>query len=320
MKNILIKFLLLMLPAAVAVISSCGSDKKSDSENTNISASVKSEITRVVGIGKIEPEHEIISLAAASGGIVSKVMKNDGERAEKGEALVLLDSEEEELGVAQLRAQVSSQENQVIIDRLSVEETELRLADKKRLMESTGSLLRDGAETAKNYEDLKTEVAILENNLEKAKAVLALSNSGLSKSRAELQSAIKALEKRTLRAPSAGVILDMKCLPGSSLPQFGEYALFAPDGNLIARCEIDEMLAGKIKTGQKAEISLVGNSDAITTGKVVSASPFLKRKSIFSETPGDREDRRVREVVILLEEPADLLINSMIECKIQITP
>lgn len=320
MKNILLRFLLLIFPASVVLISSCGSDKKSDSENTTVPATVKNEITRVVGIGKIEPENEIVSLSAASGGIVNKVLKKDGERAEKGEALVVLDSEGEESDVAQLRAQVSIQENQVIIDRLSVEETELKLADKKRLMESTGSLLRDGAETAKNYEDLKTEVAILENNLEKAKAVLALSNSGLSKSRAELQNALNELGKRTLRAPSAGVILDMKCLPGSSLAQFAEYALFAPDGNLIARCEIDEMFAGKIKAGQKAEISLVGNSDVITTGKVVSASPFLKRKSIFSETPGDREDRRVREVVILLEEPADLLINSMIECKILITP
>lgn len=317
---ILLRYLFVLVTATAFMVTSCKSDNNNGTGESAVTVSDENQISMVVGIGKIEPEHEIIHLAAASGGIVTIVTKDDGERADEGEVLVVIDSKEEESRVASLRAQVSIQENQVIIDRLSVEETELKLADKRKLLESAESLLRDGAETERNYEDLRTELALLENNLEKAKAALALSNSGLARSKAELQNALAALGKKTLRAPFNGVVLDMKCSVGSALPQYGEYSLFAPDGNTVARCEIDELFAGKIRTGQMAEISLIGSSDILTRGKVVSTSPFLKRKSIFSETPGDREDRRVREVVILLDEPGDLLINSMVECKIQITP
>lgn len=320
MRLVVNRFLLIFVAVSAFLYQSCHSDKEKDSESTAIVRTAEKEISIVVGTGKIEPEHEIIPLAAASGGIVKSVLKNDGERAEEGEVLVVLDSDEENTKVAQLRAQLNVQENQVTIDRLSVEETELRLADKRKLLESAGALLRDGAEAVRNVEDLKTEVLLLEKNLEMAKASQALSIAGLERSKAELQSALVALGKKTLRAPFSGVVLDMQCSPGSALPQFGEYALFAPDGRRVARCEVDELFASKVKPGQTADISFVGSNNVIATGTVVSTSPFLKRKSIFSETPGDREDRRVREVIIVLEDPADLLINSMVECKIKTAP
>ena len=311
--------LIIMVPVSAFFITFCSGDIKKDKENIIASPEVGIGITGVLGIGKIEPEHEIIPLAAASGGIVSKVLKNDGERAEEGEALVILDSEEEKSRVAQLRAQVNVQENQVAINRLSIEETEVRLADRRKLLESAGFLYKVGAETGRNVEDLQAEVDVLEKNLEKAKATLLLSTSSLASSKAELQNAVLALDRRTLKAPFSGVVLDMKCVIGSALPQFGEYALFAPDGKIVVRCEVDELFAGKVKTGQAADISYVGSSEVIATGKVLRTSPFLKRKSIFSELPGDREDRRVREVIIMLEESGDLHINSMVECKINIT-
>jgi hypothetical protein len=78
------------------------------------------------------------------------------------------------------------------------------------------------------------------------------------------------------------------------------------------------MFAGRVKEGQIAEITLVGDNKVIATGKVIRTAPYLKRKSLFSELPGDREDRRVREVWILLDDNAGLLFNMQVECKIKL--
>jgi hypothetical protein len=78
------------------------------------------------------------------------------------------------------------------------------------------------------------------------------------------------------------------------------------------------MFADYIKKGQTAKITLVGSNDIIATGKVIRAAPSLKRKSLFSELPGDKEDRRVREIWIILDEDTDLLYNLQVECIISV--
>ena len=144
------------------------------------------------------------------------------------------------------------------------------------------------------------------------------SESKLDELRKEEHLAKAELDHKTLKAPVDGIILNMKVTTGSSLSPLAEYCDFAPDGKLIARCEIDEMFADYIKKGQTAKITLVGSNDIIATGKVIRAAPSLKRKSLFSELPGDKEDRRVREIWIILDEDTDLLYNLQVECIISV--
>jgi hypothetical protein len=47
-------------------------------------------------------------------------------------------------------------------------------------------------------------------------------------------------------------------------------------------------------------------------------SPYLKKKSLFSEKSDDQEDRRVREIKIALINDSGLLINSKVECVIKL--
>jgi hypothetical protein len=46
----------------------------------------------------------------------------------------------------------------------------------------------------------------------------------------------------------------------------------------------------------------------------------LKKKSLFSDAVGDAEDRRVREVKILIEKGEGLLFNSRMEAVIDLKP
>ena len=303
------------------VTFSCSSKK---AENTPVAKltdetnSAMSQVSQVVGLGKIEPETKILSLASASGGIISGIMKSNGDRVKAGETIILLDSETERNNLNLVWNRIKTQESQVELDRYSIREAELRLDNKKKLLESSRQLVKNGAETSRNLDDLETEVMLLDAALLKSRAALTISESRLKELRTESVKAQIDLEKRKLTAPLDGTVLNIMVTTGSSINQLGEYCEFAPDGRTIARCEIDEMFADRVKEGQVAEITLVGNTRVIANGKVIRTAPYLKRKSLFSELPGDREDRRVREVWILLDDNTKLLFNMQVECKITI--
>jgi multidrug resistance efflux pump len=306
----------------ISMICSCNGNKEKGSDmmkmNSFSTDSLINQVTEIVGIGKIEPESQILSLASGRSGIITAVLKSDGDRVKKGEAIVRLDPEVELGNIDLIKARIKTQESQIEVDQYSVKEAEARLANKIRLLESSRLLLENGAETSQNLYDLETEVTVLEADLLRDSANLTISKLKLSELKTELRLSQIELDWRTLTAPADGIILDIKVTPGNSINQFAEFCEFAPDGRIVARCEVDEMFAGRIRTGQEARITLVGRSDVIATGKVIRAAPFLKRKSLFSELPGDREDRRVREVWILLDDNKNLLFNLQVECIILI--
>jgi len=300
---------------------SCNSkkaDKTADIQLSNKTNTGLTPITKVVGLGKIEPETKILSLASSGGGIITGILKSSGDRVKAGETIIVRDSETERNNLELIRNRIKTQESQVDLDRYTIRESELRLANKKRLLERSRELLKNGAETSQNLDDLETDVMVLEAGLLKNRASLTISESKLKEFRTELRKAEIDLERRNLRAPVDGTILNIMVTTGSSISQFSEFCEFAPDGKTIARCEIDEMFADRVKEGQNAEITLVGNTDVIATGKVIRTAPYLKRKSLFSELPGDREDRRVREVWIMLDNNTGLLFNLQVECIITI--
>ncbi len=300
---------------AMLVSFSCNSSKEIKTAEDQAAREIQN-ITHVVGLGKIEPETKILSLASSSGGIITEIIKSNGDRVKAGETIIVLDNETEKNNLELAQNRIKTQENQIELDSQSFKEAELRLENKKRLLESSRKLLNNGAETSQNIDDLETDVSILETGLHKAKAGLALSRSKLNELTTELRKAKLDLDKKNLRAPSDGIILNIMVTSGSSINQFSEYCEFAPDGEIIARCEVDELFADRIREGQNAEITPVGNNKILATGKVIRTSPYLKRKSLFSELPGDREDRRVREVWIMLDDNNGLLFNMQVECRI----
>jgi HlyD family secretion protein len=112
-------------------------------------------------------------------------------------------------------------------------------------------------------------------------------------------------------------LLEVSARVGASLTPGQRYAQLAPDGRLTALCEIDELFADEIKIGQPAFIRYKGYPDTVSKGTVLYTAPYLKKKSLFSDEVGTKEDRRVREVRILLDNQ-ELLINRQVECIISV--
>jgi multidrug resistance efflux pump len=307
------KIFFLIVPLA---ITACSGGNENNEKPAALSPSVNSaavQISEVVGVGKVEPEKEIISLAAASGGIVMEVFRNDGDSIKRDEPLVRLDDELELIRVSQLRNQYSSQKSQVEIDKLNLKESEARLANKKKLLQSVKSLESKGAETAQTLDDLETEVTALTLAVERNFSAVELSESRLREIAGQLKYAEAEASKKTLRSPYDGILLDMLIKKGSAVNEFETFAEVAPTGPVTVRTEVDELFAGRLSKGLDAKIRFIGSDSVIAIGKVVSISPYLKKKSLFSQKANEQEDRLVREVRIELEGENNLILNSKVE-------
>ena len=303
------------------IISSCG--KKAD-ENTipELSAPpvnpVQVSVKIVVGTGRVEPAGEIISLASPTGGIVERIFKNEGDNVKKDEPLLKLEDRLEILRADQLRWQVASQRTEINLSVILQKQAEIKLENRSRYLEATRNLQKMGAETSQNLDDLETEVNNLKMEAEAARSKVDQSQSRLRDLEAQLGYAQAEVARKTLKAPSDGILLSLDAREGASINQFGPYGDFAPAGPVIVRAEIDELFADRLEIGQQAEIRYVGSDSTIATGKVIYLSPWLKKKSLFTQRAGDQEDRLVLEVKVSLDNGSSLILNSRVECVIKV--
>ncbi len=303
------------------IITACSGNKDNEEKPGAQSQSVNSarvDVSQVVGVGKVEPELEIISLAASSGGVVKEIYRNDGDSIRKDEPLVRLDDELELIKVSQLKSQYNAQKHQEEIDKISLLESEARLANKKKLLESVRTLESIGAETTQTLDDLETEVTTLTLAVERNSALVSLAASRLRELAEQLRYAEAEASKKILRSPYDGLLLEMLIEKGSAITLFEEYAEVAPAGPMTVRTEVDELFAGRLSKGLDADIRFIGSDSVVATGKVIFLSPYLKKKSLFSQKANEQEDRLVREVRIKLEGDNGLILNSKVESVIKL--
>ncbi len=312
------KIYLVVIPL---IITACSGGKENEEKPGTASQSVNSatvDISRVVGVGKVEPEQEIISLAASSGGVVKEIYRNDGDSIRKDEPLVRLDDELELIKVSQLKSQYNAQKHQEVIDKINLRESEARLSNKKKLLQSVRTLESKGAETTQTLDDLETEVTTLTLAVERNSALVSLAASRLRELAEQLRYAEAEASKKILRSPYDGLMLEMLIEKGSAVTLFEEYAEVAPSGPITVRTEVDELFAGRLSKGLDADIRFIGSDFVVATGKVIFLSPYLKKKSLFSQKANEQEDRLVREVKIMLEGDNGLILNSKVESVIKL--
>ena len=312
---------ILYLVSAVVLISGCGEKGKEKDGMPQGDAVINRSsvnVTRLAGIGKVEPEDGIIYLAAISGGIVREVYTKDGEAIRKDEPLLRLDNELENIRTEQARKQLQAQKIQKQLVEFAVREAEVRLNNRSRLLASVKALEEKGAETTQNLDDLDTEVKTLAIALERSRNELIQAQIKLEEYSAQLMLAGTELERKTIRSPFDGLLLEILVKEGASLNQYEDFAVFAPEGRTIITAEVDELFADRLTEGLNAEIRFIGNENTVATGKLIFVSPYLKNKSLFSKKPAEQEDRLVREVKILIDNNPGLIYNSMVECIIKL--
>lgn len=275
--------------------------------------------TYTIGIGKIIPENDILQLSSPVSGIVQKIYKKENDHVEVGTIILELEHQLEDEKVIQLGNQLSTQAAQIKVDAASVGELDAKISNAKIALQRLRNLLAKGAETQQTVDNAATNLNALLANLNRLEATIGVSKSRWQEVNSDLKTARLERDQKIIKSPISGQILELSVLIGGSVTMQQSFAQISSEGRTIAICEIDEANGSKIAVGQKGWIRSVGSTDTLSTGTVYFASSFLKKKSLFTDQSGEKEDRRVRTIKMLLDNAEKLLLNSRVECVIDIS-
>ena len=301
-----------------SIFVSCKNNDAIDKTDAN---KVKPAISiyQVIGIGQIVPEHDIIQLSSSVNGIVQKIYKNENDSLSAGTPILELDHQLEDAKINELRNEVNTQLEQINADAASVGEFAAKYNNAVAELQRLQRLLAKGAETQQTVDDANTNVKSFQSNQIRLQANVEVAKSELKETKAIQQSAMIEREQKRILSPVNGKLLELNILMGGAVNTQQSIAQIEPSGKTIAVCEIDELNAAKIFVGQKGWIRNVGSADTLSTGTVYFAFSFLKKKSLFTDQSGEKEDRRVRTIKMMLDSPDKLLLNSRVECVIHIS-
>lgn len=306
-----IQFTILLM--SLLLIACSNNQKSSKTETQDLKP------LQVVGIGKVIPHGGIINLAAPASGIVSEIFVKVGDSVKKGDLILTLNSNDEELLVREVDTKIKSQELTVKSAKISLEQERITHKEQQRRLNDAKELFEVGATTGENVRSLESEFNQIEEQLKRAENDLKLQESKLNEIKIQLASSQSDFEKTKFTAPIDGLLLDLTPRVGEALNLHQQYARLSPNNPLVVLVEIDELFADQLLLDQKCIINLPGNNEIAATGKISQISPDLKKKSLFSDGGTDLEDRRIREIEVSLNEiNKPLFIEYKVECTVQL--
>ncbi len=271
-----------------------------------------------VGVGKITPQGGVSNLASPVAGIVSEIAVTTGNKVKLNDLLLTIDNTDASLALSEINSRLSTQQKSIQSAKLVKEQGLTRLQEKERKLNDARELLAAGAVTGESVRNLQNEYDLEKQNQEKLQNDILLQESQLREIASQKKTRAEDLNRTSLRAPMDGIVLDVLPKKGEAINRYETYVILAPDAPLIVQAEIDEMFSNRLALGQSCEIRIAGNSQPVAQGKIISISPDLKKKSLFSDSGQDFQDRRVREIEVSIDGDTDLLIDTKVECVVRL--
>lgn len=312
-------FLLLVLFAAV--FTSCGGKKDNTTDKAASqpdSLRTRANVSEVLGIAVVEPFERIINLSAEQSGYIREVRVHVGDKVKKGQLLLTLDAGIENAQLNQANSKLSTQSEAISAARENLKLLQVKLDKARADLARDEALFRGNALTKQQLDNTRALLPDLEQQIRVQEAIVKQQEGRARELRADVGYYQTVADQKSVRTPMDGIILSIDARTGQYLDSKSGFAEFAPVGPIMAITEIDEMFADRIQLGQTAYIRPQGSSEVLARGKVVLMSPYLRKKSLFSDNTSDPEDRRVREVRVQLDDPDGVLIGSRVECIIQL--
>ena len=307
------------------LLTACGKPDEKNTASTEVPLTEEGipidtnmTVTEVVGIARIEPEGKIIAINAETSGFIRSVLFSENKKVTAGDILVSLDDDLEQARFKQAQSRMKTQLTAIEAAQASLNSLQVKLAQARNTSQRNTRLLQGNAATQEEVDDSRFAVEDLETQIAGQQAAINQQKARQGELQAEMEVAMVELQKKKLRAPVGGSFLSCEVRPGNYVTTASKLGDFALDGPYLAITEIDELYAAKIREGQQAYIRLQGSDEIAGRGKVVFTGPYLKKKSLFSDTSDNFEDRRVREVHIQLDDNSKVLIGSRVECVINL--
>jgi len=184
-----------------------------------------------------------------------------------------------------------------------------------------------GAVTLDDLDRRRFSLEVGRRSLQRAEAELALAKKGawapdvelaraeLRETEATLQQAATELERASVRAPSAGKVLEVNVRAGEyATPGSGALVLFADRGAPRVRVDVDEESAPLLVSKPKAYGTLRGFADKRFPLTLVRVEPYVKPKRSLTGENKERVDTRVLQLVFeITDTPLPVFIGQQMD-------
>jgi len=265
-------------------------------------------ISTTQATGVIESENEVILLSPAAS-IIKSILKEPGNQVQAGEIILQLQTEPVLDEIEKLKDQLEVKRNNLEKNQLTAQSTKLDLdynEEVKRLkvislkaqLSDQEQLLEVGGISPARVEETKQEITLAEKDL----AMLIDKNSiRLKQLRAEdrglflqIRMDEKAMEekqillsKMSVRAPSAGIILNISGSVGEKVSADKSLVIMSDLSSFKLIGSVDEKYAGQIKTGSLVYVTveneklkgLIGNITPIVENNKIQFNVHLEESS-----------------------------------------
>jgi multidrug resistance efflux pump len=282
------------------------------------------QVSVLSATGTVEPQSELVAVAAAVPGVVAEVLVRAGQQVKARDPLFRIDDStaraalavraaQRETAAARLgRLTAPPREDEVLTSAARVRAARAALAASRAAHEQTlkqhaesliGSLAVEQREQAVTAAQAHLEQAEAEDRLLRAgpsPTEVAVARAQLAEADALLAQARADLQQLTTRAPMAGTILRLGVRAGEAVPGLGEPPVVLGDVQALhLRVDLDEALLGRFRTGAAAHAQVPGQGKVLPL-EFVRAEPMLGPGRRLSGAPGERTDGRALQVIYRL--------------------
>lgn len=249
--------------------------------------------------GRVDIEGGVIRLAARRDGVIADVLVEEGMRVRQGQLLAMLDDQTARSTLLLVESEV--RQTVQLYDRALLE---LRAAERE----------------LKRLEPLAAQDVVPRHELDRARdnhafATLAVSqaDAALDTARARRAVAAREVEERRIVAPRDGQIIQRQARPGNGVSTLNvtPLFLFVPDVPKIVRAELEEQHLTRVTPNQAVDVVLEADTSRVMRGSVIRLGHLVGARTP-SDDPLERQDNRVVEVVIRLNEQPSLLIGQRV--------
>jgi multidrug resistance efflux pump len=294
----------------------------------------------VAGTGIVEAQTENIAVGSGLAGVVAEVLVRPGRKVPAGEPLFRLDERAlraelkvREANLAAARAQLARLKEpprgeEVPIREARVREARAALRRQQDQLERARALAPRRAIAHEELIRLEQACEEAREQLARARAEdrlfkagtwgpdLAVARTQVAQARAQVAQTRTELDRLLVRAPVAGVVLQVNVRPGETVgtqPGPGLVVL-GSIGRLHVRVQIDEQDIPRFRAGAQASATLRGHRQVRLPLTFVRVEPYVVPKKSLTNEGAERVDTRVLRVIFAVDiGPAPLYVGQMVD-------
>lgn len=290
--------ILIIALATAAAFTGCNHEDKKPQKTTTAHPD---SVNVVSGYGRTGSTRDITSITPQVSGVVDKIVHDEGDTLQTGNTIFILNHDDILIEIAQQKASVQAANLAIDVTAEKIKTAEKTLETRKRHLQRVQNAFDAGTESRQNLDNASLSYEEAEGNLKALRLNLKQQQNQYEAQVQRLRKLRLNLEHHFVKSPGNGVLLSLDTDVNDPVQALQSAGTFRFSGPWKIEAEIDELYARQIKVGMPATAVPYGLNDTLARGTVTRVSPQLRQKSMFSESSGGFQDRRVRVVEITID-------------------